>query len=90
MSARTEVNLTQRQSEVFRLIAAGLTNEQIAEELEFGIDNAKINVRHIFQRIGASNRAEAVTIGFTSGLLDPDDIAELREELKGKIAPAAE
>lgn len=74
--------LTDREGEVFRLIAAGLSNEEIGLQIETGVDNAKIHARHIFEKLEVSNRAEAVTVGFIHGILDREDIDNLREQLK--------
>lgn len=74
--------LTDREGEVFRLIAAGLSNEEIAKQIETKVDNAKIHARHIFSKLGVNNRAEAVTVGFIEGILDREDIDNLREQLK--------
>jgi DNA-binding NarL/FixJ family response regulator len=74
-------SLTQREGEVFRLMAAGLTNDGIAAELNFGVDAAKIHARHIFGKLKAKNRTHAVSIGFTTGLLDREDIGSLSERL---------
>lgn len=91
MTARTEKApdtikpLTPREAEVFRLMAAGLTNDSIATELEFGVDAAKIHVRHIFGKLGAGNRTHAVSIGFTTGLLDIEDIKALSAALGTEV-----
>jgi DNA-binding CsgD family transcriptional regulator len=71
--------LTPRESEVFRLMAAGLTNDSIAAELGFGVDAAKIHARHIFDKLSAISRTHAVSIGLTTGLLDREDIGSLIE-----------
>jgi ATP/maltotriose-dependent transcriptional regulator MalT len=63
-------------------MAAGLSNERIAEQLEFGVDAAKIHARHIYAKLGAANRTDAVSIAFTSGLLTKEDIESLRESVK--------
>lgn len=92
MTIRT---LTDREGEVFRLMAAGLSNEQIAAEIETKVDNAKIHARHIFDKLGVSNRAEAVSVGYIHSILDPEDIDGLREQLKQakeerKASPASQ
>jgi DNA-binding CsgD family transcriptional regulator len=74
--------LTDREGEVFRLMAAGLSNDQIAIEIETKVDNAKIHARHIFDKLGVSNRAEAVSVGYIENILDREDINSLREQLK--------
>lgn len=56
-SVRTE--LTERQREVLRLIAKGLTNSQIAKSLDLSLDGAKWHVREILTRLGVESREEA-------------------------------
>jgi DNA-binding CsgD family transcriptional regulator len=55
-----DLRLTQRQLEILRLIAHGLTNAAIAEQLIVSEATVKWHVRQILARTGASNRAEAV------------------------------
>jgi DNA-binding NarL/FixJ family response regulator len=83
-------NLTDREGEVFRLMAAGLTNDQIATQIETQVDNAKIHARHIFAKLGVTNRAEAVSVGYIHNILNPGDIDSLREQLKEAKAATAE
>jgi len=61
--------LTERELEVFRLIAEGKNNPEIARTLLIGPETVKTHVRHILDRLGAKTRAHAVTIGFRTGLL---------------------
>ena len=61
--------LTERELEVFRLIAVGKQNREIAEELLIGLETVKTHVRHVLDRLGAKTRAHAVAIGFRTGLL---------------------
>lgn len=82
--------LTDREGEVFRLIAAGLTNDEIADLIGTGVDNAKIHARHIFAKLRATNRAEAVSLGYINSILDPEDIEGLRDQLKEEKAKAKE
>ena len=83
-----DIELTPREQEVFRLMAAGLTNDEIAKELETGVDNAKIHARHIFTKLGATNRTQAVSTGFIGGLLDPEDIKARKAQLKAASGAA--
>jgi LuxR family maltose regulon positive regulatory protein len=53
--------LTERELEVLRLIVAGLSNPEIAEELFIAISTVKSHVNHIYGKLGVSNRVEAVT-----------------------------
>jgi DNA-binding NarL/FixJ family response regulator len=60
--------LTSREVEVLRLIAAGLTNDEIAARLVLGAGTVKTHVNHIFFKLGLRNRAEAVIFAFDHGL----------------------
>ncbi len=54
------VELSPRQRQVLRLMAAGATNGQIAEKLGLSLEGAKWHVREIFARLGVDSREEAV------------------------------
>ena len=60
--------LTARELDVLRLIAAGLTNDEIAARLVLGVGTVKTHVNHIFFKLGLRNRAEAVIFAFDHGL----------------------
>ena len=60
--------LTSRELDVLRLIAAGLTNDEIAAQLFLGVGTVKTHVNHIFFKLGLRNRAEAVIFAFDHGL----------------------
>ena len=61
--------LSQRELEVLRLIAAGRTNRQIAEELVISLYTVARHVSNIFDKTGVSNRAEAVTFAHNQGVV---------------------
>jgi LuxR family maltose regulon positive regulatory protein len=52
--------LSVRELEVLRLLAAGLSNRQIADELVVALDTVKKHVSHIFGKLGATSRTQAV------------------------------
>ncbi|MGP3691564.1 LuxR C-terminal-related transcriptional regulator [Streptomyces sp. IBSNAI002] len=58
------VALTDRQRDVLMLLAAGLSNADIAERLHLGLGTVKTHVRDILARLGAKNRVEAARIAF--------------------------
>jgi DNA-binding NarL/FixJ family response regulator len=60
--------LTARELEVLRLIAAGLTNDEIADRLVLSSGTIKTHVNHIFFKLDLRNRAEAVIFAFDHGL----------------------
>jgi len=66
----TEDDLSVREIEVLRLIAAGNSNKEIAEHLSIGEGTVKSHVSNILSKLSASDRAHAVTIGLKRGIID--------------------
>ncbi len=62
-------DLTARQREILRLIAAGRSNKEIAADLSITERTAKFHVTGILNRLAADNRAQAVAIALERGLL---------------------
>lgn len=60
--ATAECGLTPRQLEVLRLMGEGRTNASIATRLTISEDTAKSHVKQILRKLGAANRAEAVSL----------------------------
>lgn len=63
--------LTPREREVLRLIAAGLTNQEICTELFLGLQTVKTHVTSILAKLGARDRTQAVITAYESGFLGP-------------------
>ena len=61
--------LTEREREVLILVAAGLTNAEIAERLVITPATAKTHVSRILMKLNARDRAQLVVIGYESGLV---------------------
>lgn len=59
LAADVEVPLTQRESEVLRQLAFGLTNKEIAQALHISYETVKEHVQHILRKIGVSDRTQA-------------------------------
>src|SRR4051812_10091041 len=64
-----ETPLTAREREVIELVSAGATNQEIANALVISESTVKSHVKHILRKLGAANRAEAVSRHL--GMLDP-------------------
>ncbi|MYS11390.1 hypothetical protein GTW71_34315, partial [Streptomyces sp. SID6041] len=61
--------LTPREQDVLRLVAAGRTNRQIAEELFISPKTASVHVSHILAKLGVSGRGEAAALAHRLHLL---------------------
>ena len=60
--------ISPREADVLRLIAAGMSNRQISEELKISVHTADRHVSNILTKIGAANRAEAASFAVRHGL----------------------
>ena len=65
-------SLTEREIELLRLVAEGMSNKAIAQTLSISENTVKYHMRNILQKLGVQNRTEAVTQAIRAGLLDPD------------------
>ena len=62
-------DLTPREAEVLKLIAAGLSNGEIAETLVVSAATVKTHVNRVFYKTGARDRAQAVRYAYQNGLI---------------------
>jgi len=69
ISPEVDSTLTARELEVLRMLADGLPNKMIAFQLGISEHTVKYHVTSILNRLNASSRAEAVTIGIRRGLI---------------------
>ena len=60
--------LTEQEEVVLRLIASGLSNEEIAHALSISVNTVKTHVRHILQKLGVSDRTQAAIWAVRQGL----------------------
>ncbi|SEF37676.1 two component transcriptional regulator, LuxR family [Amycolatopsis pretoriensis] len=63
--------LTEREREVLRLMAGGLSNVEIAGELYLGIQTVKTHVGNVLAKLGARDRTQAVIRAYDSGFVTP-------------------
>ena len=62
--------LTPAEINVLRLIAAGNANKQIADQLSITEETVKGRVKNILSKLGANDRAHAVTIALQRGIIE--------------------
>jgi DNA-binding NarL/FixJ family response regulator len=69
LTADIEVPLTQRESEVLRQLALGLTNKEIALALKISYETVKEHVQHVLRKVGVSDRTQAAVWAVRKGLV---------------------
>ncbi len=67
--AESSEEITSRESEVLRMLAEGLVNKDIAARLGISEHTVKFHISSILNKLGASTRTEAVTLGIRRGLI---------------------
>lgn len=68
--------LTEREREILRLAACGLSNAGIAERLFVSLRTVQVHLTHIFNKLGVGSRTEAVIVGLRRGVFRLEDLDE--------------
>ena len=63
-------DLSEREHDVFRLMAQGMSNAEIGQELYIGETTVKTHVTHILQKLNLRDRVQAVVLAYQSGLFE--------------------
>ncbi len=66
-----DAGLTEREREVLRLMASGLSNVEIAGELYLGVQTVKTHVGNVLAKLGARDRTQAVIKAYDTGFVTP-------------------
>jgi DNA-binding CsgD family transcriptional regulator len=76
-----QVGLTAREREVMRLVARGLTNEEIGERLSICYSTAKTHVNRAMMKTGSRDRSQLVILAYETGLVRVGEPEELQPPL---------
>lgn len=69
-------NLTEREKQILKLIAEGLTNKSISSLLSITESTVENHIHKIYEKLNISNRAQATAYAFQIGVILPKNINE--------------
>ena len=91
-TARSLDALSDRERDVLRLIAQGMSNAEIAATLLLGESTIKTHVGHLLEKLAVRDRVQLAIYAYESGLIRPGDVdvRELPRGPRGSIHPTVE
>jgi len=69
-ASQPECDLTPRETEILRALADGQSNKQMAKQFWLSAQTIKYHLTHIYRKLGASSRTEAVRLAYEQGLIE--------------------
>jgi len=82
--------LTDREREVLELVATGITNREVAQELFISINTVKVHLRNVYTKLGADSRTEATMIAVREGWVSVGEGAETSEPSQASPEPSSQ
>jgi len=71
--------LSEREMEILRMVATGVTNRQVAYRLDISVNTVKVHLRNVFVKLGAESRTEATMIAVQEGWVSVEGAGEAPE-----------
>jgi DNA-binding CsgD family transcriptional regulator/N-acetylneuraminic acid mutarotase len=68
--------LSEREIEILQLVATGVTNRQVAHQLDISVNTVKVHLRNVFTKLGAESRTEATMIAVQEGWVQVEGAAQ--------------
>jgi DNA-binding CsgD family transcriptional regulator len=72
--------LTDRETEILQLVATGVTNREVAYQLDISVNTVKVHLRNVFTKLGAESRTEATMIAVQEGWVQVDGVDQSEVE----------